>query len=52
MFEYTVMSECTDYSAGSQESEGFQTVASACVLCQPTIAGPSISIVNVHKFGT
>jgi len=40
------------YSAGSQESEGFQTVASAHALCQPTIAGPSISIINIHKFGT
>jgi len=31
------------YSAGSWVSEGFWTVASAHVLCQPTIAGPSIS---------
>ena len=31
-------------------TEGFQTVASAGELCQPTIAGPSISIVSVHKF--
>jgi len=40
------------YSAGSWELEGFWTVASARVLCQPTIAGPSISIINVHKFRT
>src|SRR5882724_6406761 len=40
------------YSAGSQVSEGFWTVASAHALHQPTIAGPSISIINVHKFGT
>ena len=33
-------------------AEGFQTAASAHVLRQPTIAGPSISIVSVHKFGT
>jgi len=39
------------YLAGDQVLEGFGTVASACVLCQPTIAGPSISIVSVHKFG-
>ena len=40
------------YLAGDQVLEGFGTVASACVLCQPTIAGPSISIVSVHKFGS
>ena len=51
MVKYTVMS-ALHYSAGSQELEGFQTVASARVLCQPTIAGLSISIVSVHKFGT
>jgi len=40
------------YSARSRELEGFWTVASARVLHQPTIVGPSISIINVHKFGT
>ena len=39
------------YLTRSQESEGFQRVASAHVLHQPTIVGPSISIINVHKFG-
>jgi len=40
------------YSAGSWVLEGFRTVASACALHQPTIVGPSISRINVHKFGT
>src|SRR5882724_1711365 len=38
------------YLAGSQVLEGFRTAASACALHQPTIAGPSISIVSIHKF--
>jgi len=40
------------YSTGSWNSEGVQTVASAHVLHQPTIACPSISIISVHKFGS
>jgi len=40
------------YLAGSQVLEGFWTVASACVLCQRTVVGLSISIINVHKFRT
>jgi len=40
------------YLAGSWVLEGIRTVASACALHQPTIVGPSISIVSVHKFGT
>ena len=31
-------------------SEGFRTVASACVLHQPTIVGLSISRIVIHKF--
>src|SRR5882724_10645090 len=38
------------YSTGSQNSEGVWTVASACVLHQPTIMHLSISIVSVWKF--
>ena len=38
------------YSTGSQISEGVQTVASACVLCQPTVTCLGISIVSVQKF--
>jgi len=37
------------YSAGDQVSEGFRTVASARALHQPTIAGPNISRIVVHK---
>jgi len=40
------------YSAGDWVSEGFRTVASACALCNLLAVGPSISIINVHKFGT
>ena len=40
------------YSARDQVLEGFQTVASAHVLRQPTIAGPSISRIVIHQFGT
>ena len=40
------------YSTRSQVLEGFWTVASAHALHQPTIAGLSISIVSIHKFGT
>ena len=52
MFEYTVTSECTALLSWKLGLEEFQTVASAHVLHQPTIAGPSISIINVHKFRT
>ena len=38
------------YSAGSWELEGFRTVASAHALHQPTIVGPSISRIVIHKF--
>jgi len=51
MFEYTVTSECTALFGGDRVTEGFWTVASACALRQPTIAGLSISIIVVHKFG-
>ena len=37
------------YLARDWVLEGFQTVASARVLRQPTIVGPSISIINVHS---
>ena len=40
------------YSARDWVMEGFQTVASARVLHQPTIAGLSISRIVIHKFGT
>jgi len=33
-------------------TKGFQTVASAHALHQPTIVGPSISRIVIHKFGT
>ena len=40
------------YSARDQVTKGFQTVASAHALHQPTIVGPSISRIVIHKFGT
>ena len=40
---YMLQVSALHYLARSQVLEGFQTVASACVLHQPTIAGPSIS---------
>jgi len=40
------------YLAGDRVMEGFWTVASAHALHQPTIAGPSISRIAVHKFRT
>ena len=40
------------YLAGDQVTEGFQTVASAHALRQPTIVGLSISRIVVHKFRT
>jgi len=52
MFEYTVTSECTALLGQKSGVGGVWTVASARVLHQPTIVGPSISIINVHKFGT
>ena len=40
------------YSTGSWDLEGVQTVASAQVLHQPTIAGLSNSLISVLKFGS
>src|SRR5882724_10256563 len=39
------------YSTRSQDSEGVWTMASACVLCQPTIVCLSISIISIQEFG-
>ena len=39
------------YSTGSWDSEGVWTVASACALCQPTIAHLGISIISIWKSG-
>jgi len=39
------------YSTRSWISEGFWTVASAHVLCLPTIVCLSISIISVQEFG-
>jgi len=47
-----VMSECTALLNQKLEFGGVRTVASAHSLHPPTIAGPSISIVSVHKFTT
>jgi len=41
-----------DYSTGSQNLEGFWTVASAHALHLPTITCPSISIAGIQKFGS
>jgi len=47
-----VTSECTALLSQKLGFGGLWTVASAHVLHQPTIAGPSISVINVHKFRT
>jgi len=50
--EAMFMSECTALLSRRSGFGGFLTVASARALHQPTSCGSSISIINVHKFGT